>query len=42
MNYLNDSNNKNSKFPTKKWYVINDESKVVTHPKIKSNFQQVY
>ena len=27
VNLLNDSDNENSKFPTKKWYVINSESK---------------
>ena len=27
VNLLNDSNNENSKFGTKKWYAINDESK---------------
>ena len=27
VNLLNDSNNKNSKFATKKWYIIDNESK---------------
>ena len=27
VNFLNDSNNENSKFATKKWYVIDSESK---------------
>ena len=27
VNLLNDSNNENSKFATKKWYVIDSESK---------------
>ena len=27
INLLNGSNNEDSKFATKKWYVINDESK---------------
>ena len=27
VNLLNDSNNENSKFATKKWYIIDNESK---------------
>ena len=27
VNLLNDSDNENSKFSTKTWYIINDESK---------------
>ena len=31
VNFLNGSENENSKFGTKKWYVIGNESNVITH-----------
>ena len=38
VNLLNDSNNENSKFATKKWYVIDSESKGVYSHKDEINF----
>ena len=38
VNLLNDSDNENSKFATKKWYVIDSDQKVFIHTKIKSIF----
>ena len=38
INLLHVSDNENSKFATKKWYVIDSESKVIIHTKIQSNF----
>ena len=38
LNLLNDSNNENSKFVTKKWYVINDESKGSYSPRNEIKF----
>ena len=38
VNLLNGSDNENSKFATKKWYVIDSESKVFIHTKMKSKF----
>ena len=38
VNLLNDTENENSKFATKKWYVIDSESKVFIHTKMKSKF----
>ena len=35
VNLLNDTDNENSKFGTKKWYVIDGESMVITHPTMK-------
>ena len=38
VNLLNDSNNENLKFATKKWYVINDESKGSYSPRNEVKF----
>ena len=43
VNLLNDNDNKNSKFPTKKWYVIlTVNQKIIIQTKMKLNFQQVH
>ena len=38
INLLNDSDNENSKFATKKWYIIDSGSKGNYLPEMKSNF----
>ena len=38
VNLLNGSDNENSKFATKKWYIIDSESCLI----MKLNFQQVH
>ena len=38
VNLLNGSDNENSKFATKKWYIINSDQKVITYLIMKLNF----
>ena len=42
VNLLNGSDNENSKFATKKWCVINDESKGNYSPMMKLNFKRIH